>query len=103
MQHEPPRHTRAGRFAVVVPQDAAESIATLDMTRGAANFLARCFLPVARLQEDLSASSEPGGNALTQADQARSAAGPSYAYRAAWRIIARSTFAFCKPTTFTTG
>ena len=33
--------TRSGRFAVIVPQDAAESLAALDLTGDAADFLAR--------------------------------------------------------------
>ena len=33
--------TRSGRVAVVVPQDAAESLAALDLTGGVADFLAR--------------------------------------------------------------
>jgi len=41
VQHKTPRQTRSGRLAVVVPQDAAESLAALDLTGGEADFFAR--------------------------------------------------------------
>jgi len=41
VRHGAGRQTRSGRFALVVPQDAAESLTTLDLTGGEANFLAR--------------------------------------------------------------
>ena len=41
VQHDAQRQTRSGRFAVVVPQDAADSLAALDLTGVAADFLAR--------------------------------------------------------------
>jgi len=41
VRHGAGRQTRSGRFAVVVPQDAAESLATLDLTGDTADFLAR--------------------------------------------------------------
>jgi len=35
------KQSRSGGFSVVVPQDAAESLAALDLTIDAADFLAR--------------------------------------------------------------
>ena len=41
VQHDAQRQTRSGGFSVVVSQDAAESLAALDVTTDATDFLGR--------------------------------------------------------------